>query len=197
MKIIDDFLPEKFQDFLFKSFTDTNFPWYLNDGTILTAEKRAPLLDSKTYDNCQFTHTFVRDGQATSNAWSSLASIAQYLIMREDLGELDIFKVKLNLTTPNHNYPNDHHYPAHVDVTNEDTTPAEGYTAIYYVNDSDGDTIFFKDRTDLNIDFEEIARVTPKKGRVVLFDTKTFHAGQAPINTQTRLVLNMNFLKKA
>lgn len=195
MKIIDDFLPEKFQDSLYKAFTDGNFPWYCNAETA-DPKYSGKYVDSKTYDNMQLTHTFVRQGEVVSNSWASLAPIAQYLIMREDLGDLDIYKVKLNITVPNHNYPKEHHYPAHVDLQNEDLIPSNGYTAIYYVNDSDGDTIFFEDRTDPNADLKEISRVTPKKGRVVLFDTKVLHAGQAPINTQTRIVLNMNFLHK-
>ena len=60
------------------------------------------------------------------------------------------------------------------------------YTGIYYVNDCDGDTFLF-DGT------KEIAKISPKKGRIVIFDGKTLHAGSHPYNSDFRMVINFNF----
>lgn len=72
---------------------------------------------------------------------------------------------------------------------------------IYYVNDSDGDTFFeesFKNHKELNdakfLDNLTIyRRVSPKKGRVVLFRSDFIHAGSHPKENETRIVLNYNF----
>jgi hypothetical protein len=196
IKIIDNFLPEDFQNYSNELLTGSNFPWYFNAATIVDKNLVKHLLDSKTYDVPQFTHTFVREGQNTSGASNLFAPIVQFLVANEDLGSFEINRVKANLTWPSINCSTDHHCPAHVDITEDVKRPLKGFTAIYYVNDSDGDTIFFKDRTDLNVDLEEITRVTPKKGRLVLFDMNVVHAGQVPINTQSRVVLNMNFIRE-
>jgi hypothetical protein len=61
---------------------------------------------------------------------------------------------------------------------------------LYYVNDSDGDTILY-DKTMDDIPYEEqypdeycdlniTHRVTPKKGRVLIFDGRHYHASSSP-----------------
>lgn len=67
---------------------------------------------------------------------------------------------------------------------------------LYYINDSDGDTIFYdhlwskdSDWVDLN---EEMA-VSPKAGRAVLFNGSKFHTSTAPSCGNTRIVLNITF----
>ena len=62
-----------------------------------------------------------------------------------------------------------------------------GHTVcLYYVNNTDGDTFFFNGK---NI----IKRVSPKKGRCVLFDGKIFHASSKPTK-EKRIVINYNFI---
>lgn len=79
------------------------------------------------------------------------------------------------------------------------------YSLIYYVNDSDGDTIFYNDtlgdkfedwmsilgnNKDLSY-WKENKRVSPKKGRLVIFDGRIFHKSTYP-TTQDRYVINFN-----
>ena len=61
---------------------------------------------------------------------------------------------------------------------------------IYYVNDSDGDTILYdKTLNDIpyNIDYPEdfcelniVNRITPKRGRILFFDGRVYHASSSP-----------------
>jgi hypothetical protein len=69
---------------------------------------------------------------------------------------------------------------------------------LYYVNDSDGDTLITKKKYDFSHqtfdeldDSEIISRVTPKKGRVVVFDGLYYHSGGIPKNN-SRCVINFN-----
>ena len=57
---------------------------------------------------------------------------------------------------------------------------------LYYVNDSDGDTLFFNDKGD------EIKRVSPKKGRIVFFEGSIPHCGSEP--SKLRSIINFNFI---
>lgn len=59
---------------------------------------------------------------------------------------------------------------------------------LYYVNDSEGDTIFFKDSTCTEV----IEQVTPRKGRVALFDGSIYHCSSSPTRNP-RSVINVCF----
>ena len=60
------------------------------------------------------------------------------------------------------------------------------YVCLYYINDSEGDTIIFDDEG------KELKRVTPKKGRIVFFEGSMYHCSSRP-STKTRAILNINF----
>lgn len=79
----------------------------------------------------------------------------------------------------------------HVDIANFDHL-----VCLYYVFDADGDTAFFdqKSISEERPSFEKytiIERVTPKQGRVVLFDGRQYHANFLP-ETGIRAVININ-----
>ena len=79
------------------------------------------------------------------------------------------------------------------------------YNALYYVNDADGDTVIF------NETFEDVSqamlpaytneqrftvakRVSPKKGRMIGFDGKRYHASMHPMQASHRIVIAFSFL---
>ena len=94
----------------------------------------------------------------------------------------------------------------HIDIT-------EPHLAIlYYVNDSDGDTIIYENMLDLDDDSQwvkykddsddfivpaphllvEKKRITPKQGRVVAFDGLYFHTAMQPRISKKRIIINCN-----
>jgi hypothetical protein len=77
---------------------------------------------------------------------------------------------------------------AHVDLRDNDNNPYPHTVALYYVNDSDGDTVFFdKDKETI------IHRVPPKKGRLLLFDGTIFHGAGVP-KKNVRAVINIDIV---
>ena len=67
---------------------------------------------------------------------------------------------------------------------------------IYYVNDSDGDTIFFNEKHTGTIDNSKKTisqRITPKKNKCIIFDGLQYHAGSTPKNSH-RMFININFI---
>ena len=71
--------------------------------------------------------------------------------------------------------------------------------AVYYVNDSDGDTVLFKQTTydtspdDVKNNLIDIETTVPyKKGRIVIFDGGIYHASGKP-TTDVRCIINYNF----
>ena len=63
--------------------------------------------------------------------------------------------------------------------------------ALYYVCDSDGDTVIYNE-TEESETYTIKQSVTPKQGRMVIFDGKLFHAARQPINSNTRCIVNYN-----
>jgi hypothetical protein len=54
--------------------------------------------------------------------------------------------------------------------------PFDHLVVLYYVNDADGDTVFFNEKNEI------IKSVSPKRGRVVAFDGSIYHGGGVPKN---------------
>lgn len=82
-------------------------------------------------------------------------------------------------------------YVPHVDIEN-----GGGWTGIYYVNESDGDTVIFNEKTNNPIrNNEEISVkkvIKNERGKLVLFNQNYLHAGCPPINSDYRIVINFN-----
>ena len=81
--------------------------------------------------------------------------------------------------------------------SDEDDTPHidldEGQrhiVVLYYVKDSDGDTIIYNQRTESDT-YTVKQKVTPKQGRVVIFDGGQYHTAQQAINS-VRCIVNYN-----
>lgn len=101
--------------------------------------------------------------------------------------DIQIVKCKSNFIFREYDADEKSLFPIHTDLP----IPSPEYqfwTAIYYVNDSDGNTVIFNNR------LKARKVIEPKKGRIVLFHGHHFHAGQPPIKSSKRVVINYNFI---
>jgi hypothetical protein len=94
---------------------------------------------------------------------------------------IDIVLARLYLILPHSS--NLEHYAPHVDF------PFPHTVVLYYLNDADGDTVFFDKQGNI------IERVSPKKGRVLVFDGRLYHGGGIP-KKGPRSVVNFDILTK-
>ena len=91
-----------------------------------------------------------------------------------------LWRAKANLLFPTCDRQLQHSLP-HIDSNDEHQT------IIYYVTDSDGDTLLFED------DKKTIVkRISPKKGRFLFFDGDIWHASTNPVKSMKRIVININ-----
>ena len=82
--------------------------------------------------------------------------------------------------------------PPHVDIIELNNY----MTCIYYVNDSDGDTVIYNE-TEKNCNkFTEFKRITPKRGRLLIFNGNRYHSENFPRSSKKRVVINFNFTVK-
>jgi hypothetical protein len=100
----------------------------------------------------------------------------------------EILRIKANIL--NKTDKQNHIHPPHVDF------PNSHMVLLYYVNDSDGDTVIFdQDHHSKKIPELTVNRtISPKAGAAILFDGLTYHSSSSPKNAKERIVLNINFL---
>lgn len=192
MQIIENFVKPRIQDELETLLTSGNFPYFYSSESCVPAEYKedenederltgALLVDEHTIEAPQFMHMFVSDGAINSASYKDVAPILHKVIDLID-GDYYVAKCKVNMNLADVRFEGKYHTP-HIDNGFEDQI-----TALYYVNDSDGDTFFFDDSGKVT------KRVTPKKGTLVMWEGKVFHAKSSPIKTTSRVVININLL---
>jgi hypothetical protein len=67
------------------------------------------------------------------------------------------------------------------------------YTGLYYINDSDGDTVVYNETKESD-SYTKIQQVSPEKGKIFIFDGKHYHSSGTPKHSSHRLVATFNFI---
>jgi len=203
IEIHDNFLPDDFADEIENLLMSNQFGWYVNLTTTyandnLNKIELDKLQTKNVIENSQLVHSFyftendgsafLKDGVENSDYCNLIFSIMDVLKTNtfwKDNPKL--IKSKANLNFSMTNYTNENHQPIHSDVGDFKWNEEGCKSLLYYVNDSDGDTIFFDN--ELNI----TTRVSPKKNRSIIFDSHNLHAGSNPIKNHMRAVINLVF----
>jgi hypothetical protein len=190
IKIIDNFLEPDYANTL-EDFFIKKVPWYFIENNSVKGEK-------ETVDSYGFFHVFAVHGKYTNTPY--LKTVEPLIEnIRKEIGYSKILRVRGDLTV----YQNQKKiFDPHTDfIPGHEGVSYNHMTAIYYVNDSSGDTVFFKERCkgindpfardvkDLTVD----KQVTPKKNRLVYFDGNIVHTGYAPLEHSNRILINLNF----
>ena len=184
--IFDDFLPSEVENeiedklylvpFRFAKNTHTEFRKIKVKDSNLTTWNRPGLLQCWTFEHGGWD-------KCDNIQWTE--DILKYLPFKYELQ-----RVKVNFN-PKVDIPKDRCMHPHCDIREN------GFTAIYYINDSDGDTIIFNEKTmDPYLQGKELSikkRIKNKKGRLVMFNQDYLHAGMPPIISDYRAVINFNF----
>jgi len=184
IEIIDNILDENFVDYVEKSFHDDLIDWYFNRGTVVPGKDENIKQTSSTKELSQFTHTMLSNSGESSKFRFLGDEILENFIKVYPLTYKSILRIKANLAVPMpHTLTKEEFYNTpHIDHN------IPHLVLIYYVNDSDGDTIIF-DKDDTN---KILEIVTPKKGRILLFNGENYHAGRQPKNYESRVIVNFN-----
>ena len=145
--------------------------------------KRKEFQNNEIIDPGQFYHNILIDQQPGQFfGWFTPILDA---IKFEDM---HILRMKMNFNYPWVGIKESTHGIPHVDLPLEKSYT----TAIYYVTDGDGDTILFNEKNGHQGPLTIKGRISPKKGRIVLFEGDTLHAACPPISNRPRIVVNIN-----
>ena len=180
MKVFDNIISKKDQKFIKNNLLDNaNFPWsYVSD-----VSKK----DNTHQRRPGFKHIFKNYNLIEPILVNTRAKLNKVLYAKDEILEARSF---LQL-------PLDKNFIGKgVDTPHLDRTEPH-LVVLYYVNDSDGDTIIYdyksKDENDIPYfeDIKELKRIKPKQGRVVVFNGLYWHTAEQPKN-DIRCIININ-----
>jgi hypothetical protein len=156
-----------------------------------------------TFEMNQFPAKVLPSGRVDSIIDEIILKIQKNCVNKINLEYIKTYRSKINWTYPIDADENEQHKLLHVDKHEDHIV------IVYYVNDIDGDTLLFNNRNGntsngfdkqfdgtLQIeDFELLKTISPKKGRVAMFNGNLYHYGKYPKNGD-RYVVNINLVAK-
>ena len=184
--VIDDFVTLEYQEKIKQELLGINnsFPWFhtedVTDAGELTSQHRPALAhqyvnlndDDVSEIESIFHHLFT----------PLLSKACQHLKMPQT----EVIQGRSFLQFPLRNIDTSVVDTPHIDLDEGE----EHIVVLYYVIDSDGDTVIYNERTKSNT-YTEKQRVTPKQGRVVIFEGGQYHTAEQPTKG-TRCIVNYN-----
>lgn len=173
-KITENLLTKEQEDALESSVLNERTQWIFN--RYAAYKNSAYNVSDETKRNISsFRHEVYRNGVMVDKEMFNL-----FKIIPEMLGAKQIYNMicQLQLVTVGVNKP-----IKHVDMP---THPTPYYSAVYYINQSDGPTVLY------NPDGTELVRCEHERGKVIMFDGNLFHHASKP-TTNIRCIMNFCF----
>ena len=190
MVIDKEFISKDIQEALFSLVTNKETSWFVNYQSV-PPDTSGPefVITDKTKEVVQFNHLLKVENYTLSKLYDVFYNeVFIPFIKKNDISCSKVLRAKLNLVP---SFQEDVHQTPHVDQNT-------GHKVfLYYINDSDGDTIFFNEFFDntKKTELTEMVRVSPEMGKGIVFDGFQFHAPTAPKMSSFRVVLNIDFIE--
>ena len=181
--IVDDFLSSSYYKEVEAVMLSNEFSWYFQDN-ITGIETNNP--------RAGFNHHFIKNGAPSSEHTSFLLPL---LLQIQDLsGASTILRARGDMVLRTGEKAG---YPAHIDIYEE-----PHMSAVFYIGDSDGDTIIYEETQNDRVSpprcppdtLTEMERTTFKPNRLVLFRGEHWHTGGPPLHSARRVIINSNYL---
>ena len=153
-----------------------DFPWYYIDD----------ITSAGDYENQKrgaFGHDYVHYEEGIESDFHFLfIDLIKNSCSKLNIKEVDVLQGRSFLQLPTNIKKEDVDTP-HTDMS------VQHFVMLYYVCDSDGDTIIYNEKVISEKGLTVQKKVTPKQGRVVLFNGAYYHTAQQP-NHNLRCIVN-------
>lgn len=195
IKIIDNFLEKEIENKIKEKLNADSFPWFYYED-IIHPRSRNNLIDERITKSFALVHTlFTEPHGENSNYFLFFLTILNRFCTYEKINLDKILRIRIRRTFFVKGHSKKKYNTPHVDLE-----LIENYKSlVYYVEDSDGDTVFFKNKYNKDnkivLDKEAIEdkRISPKQGRAIYFNGDIFHSGNCPVNYEKRTIINFDF----
>ena len=184
--VIDDFVSLEYQEKIKQELlgVDNDFPWYYTEDVTTAGDFDSQYRPALNHYYVNFDDDDISEVESVYHHLfvPMLSKACKYL----KIPETEVIQGRSFLQFPLKNIDTSVVDTPHIDLDEGD----EHVVVLYYVVDSDGDTIIYNERTE-SLTYTEKQRVTPKQGRVVIFEGGQYHTAQQPSNG-TRCIVNYN-----
>ena len=196
--VIDDFIDLEYQEDIRTilmsdyQFQGKDFPWYyIQDVTAegdVDSQNRAALAhEYLVFDEYTSTPEEQKATEEIDHFHYLFLPMLKHVCVRMNIKKINVLQGRSFLQFPL-NLKDKIADTPHTDMDKEHLV------VLYYVCDSDGDTLIFNQRKQSEDGFTIYTikkRVTPKQGRIVLFDGSLYHTAEQPLNNH-RCIVNYN-----
>lgn len=190
---LDDVIPRAYQDQIEAEVRSDRMAWFFSE----ESGRRVSGVDASYSGFSHLVYHIDGGNPAPSSMTALLLPLLYIYCDRARTPFNTLLRIRLGLF-PRTMIDVPHHNP-HVDFYQPHLT------AIYYVNDSDGDTFIFNETYEqVSLEqslqytkearFTVAARVAPKKGRMCGFDGRRYHASMHPRQSSSRFAIAFSFL---
>lgn len=193
--IIDNFVDESYVEKILQMVSNQKY---------LKNSKTTGIIEYDIYNRCYIDERIIDNGQeycvlAKNNTIEKEIEIVNYLTNQAKNQFPEISKVqrtKINKLSKLENPPEVYFNIPHSDFSDIKEISVNHYSMIYYCNDSDGYTYLFNEFYNPFHVPERLTihkKVTPKKGRALIFESCRWHASSNPSKNDERIIINFVF----
>lgn len=179
--VIENFVDKQLQDDIEGNLLSGGIGWYYNASTVDPRYGEGDIFKNVGTNPHQFSIPVDQSSQIFPHIAPFFENISKHY-----KSDIQVLRAKFNLL--NQSSSTEFNYP-HIDTTEPDFI-----TLLYYVNDSDGDTFVFNEKypsASHTVTIQD--RISPKKGKAVLFDSSIYHSSSNPTSHNVRVVLSIVF----
>jgi hypothetical protein len=191
MKIIDNFLStDKFSK-LQSAVMSNGFPWFYTQYVSLPPGDHS-IKDKNAVETSGWYHLLYDKTDGSGSRFYDIF-LDFFIELENRLGyeKSQLLRARLSLKTPKPNFTKENYNLPHIDYN------FPHVVLLYYMNDSDGDTRmfneFFKEYPGPT-NFTIQQTIKPIANRLVIFDGLQYHTAANPIDSDRRIIFNLNLL---
>lgn len=178
--VYDNFLDNSYNKLINETLFDPEFAWYYLEN--ISGDKEFSINNvSFNKNQSGFNHLVYFDGLQRSNTLPLFMPMVRSIEEKFNVSVNNLSRIRIGMNL-NHGESGSHYPHTDMDIPH--------YTLLYYVDKSDGDTIFYKGPKDnLEVDFTN----PHVQNQAVLFDGLTIHSSSSPVKNSKRTTININF----
>ena len=186
--IIDDFLPKDEFNKLQEIVMSREFPWFYVD---CASAPYGAFIAENAMETMGWVHiAFSKNNNTRSPMLPYFSTLLNTIVERFNL---EIIRVRPSMKSHKNGFTENNYNLPHVDYFFPHTS------IVFYINETDGDTwVFDQVFTEMPepTKFTVKQRVSPKPNRLLLIDGLQYHTASNPINSDCRVIVNINGVKK-
>lgn len=190
IEVVDNFAPQDYFELIQNHVLSWNQEWYYQANITSSEFKKNGL--GKHGFNCHV----IKDKNQFLDTYDAGLLTDLLVKMKTGIGCQNICRSRLDMTIYT---PGGMRCDPHVD------SPYPHIATIFYLNDSDGNTVIYNEKLDVEtnitkqfVDIDESKltvqkEIEPKANRLLIFDGHYIHTGHVPAHHNNRVILNSNF----